>query len=221
MAATSNPKTILCNGDSLTWGFNPAGGEEFQRFDRTDRWTRRLEADLGAGYHVIEEGLNVRTTVFDDPVLGGMSGLADLPNTLKRHMPIDLVVIMLGSNDLKRRFCVTAEEIARGLGRLLEHISKSPSGPGGGPPKILVLIPPIIGDVSGTFTEPLFDGKNALAQSLHLRDTYPPVAAQFGAYCFDTAQITESGKIDGLHFDADQLEPIAKGIAPQIRAIFE
>ena len=128
----------------MTWGFDLRGGAGFVRYGFAERWTRRLQAELGSSYYVIEDGLNGRTTVFDDPVIGGMSGLAQLPTALKTHMPLDLAVILLGSNDAKTRFGVNGDEIARCLGRLLDVVMKSNCGRGGSAPKTLVLVPPII-----------------------------------------------------------------------------
>lgn len=109
---TADPKTVLCFGDSLTWGFDPRGGEDRVRYGFSERWTRRLQAELGSSYYVIEDGLSGRTTVFDDPVIGDMNGLAQLPTALKTHMPLDLVVILLGTNDAKVRFGLNGDEIA-------------------------------------------------------------------------------------------------------------
>ncbi|MEM7443064.1 MAG: GDSL-type esterase/lipase family protein [Pseudomonadota bacterium] len=221
MADADNPKTVVCFGDSITWGFDPSEGANFVRFGFAERWTRRLQTELGNGYHVIEEGLSGRTAVFDDPVLGGMSGLADLPNTLKTHMPVDLLVIMLGSNDLKRRFAITADEIARALGRVVEAAATSTCGPEGKAPKILVLVPPNVGEIEKTFIGTWFDGDTARTASRQLSETYPPIAAAFGAECFDMSKIVGPGKIDGLHLDADQLEPFAMALAPVVRRLLK
>lgn len=220
MVDSANPRTILCYGDSITWGFNPEGGADILRHGFTERWTRRLGSELGPDYHIIEEGLNGRTTVFEDPIAGGMSGLADLPNTLKSHMPISLLVLMLGSNDLKTRFNLNEIEIARGLGRVLDCASKSDCGPDGQAPKILVLIPPVLGAIAGPLVEPMFDAERGRAVSRKLRDTYPPMAAQFGAQCLDTDQFAKASTIDGLHLDRDMQQPFAMAVASAIRGVF-
>jgi len=216
---SGEPKTVLCFGDSLTWGFDPRGGAGFVRYGFTERWTRRLQAELGSSYYVIEDGLNGRTTVFDDPVIGGMSGLAQLPTALKTHMPLDLAVILLGSNDAKTRFGVNGDEIARCLGRLLDVVSKSNCGRGGSAPKTLVLVPPTMGDVSDTWLEPLFDPIHSRAALQRLRETYPGVAAAFGAHCFDINDVVGPGTTDGMHFDPDSLQPVATALAKTIRSL--
>jgi lysophospholipase L1-like esterase len=216
----SEPKTVLCFGDSLTWGFDPRGGERFVRYRFTERWTRRLQADLGSSYYVIENGLNGRTTVFDDPVIGEMSGLAQLPTALKTHMPLDLAVILLGSNDAKARFGVNGDEISRCLGRLLDVVCKSKCGRGGNAPQTLVLVPPMMGDVSGTWLEPILDPVHSRAVLQRLRETYPAVAAAFGAHCFDINDVVGPRTIDGMHFDPDSLQPVATALGETIRSLF-
>lgn len=218
---TTDPKTVLCFGDSLTWGFDPRGGANLIRYGFAERWTRQLQAELGASYHVVENGLNGRTTVFDDPVLGDMSGLAQLPVALKSNMPLDLVIILLGSNDAKTRFNVNGDEIARGLSRLLEVVSKSSFGPNGKAPSTLVLIPPEMGEVGGTWLEPMFDPVHSRAALKRIRETYPTVANAFGAECFDINQVVGPGAIDGIHFDPEALKPIAKEIANVVRGLLE
>ena len=112
-------KTILCYGDSNTYGFNPANG---LRYPKSVRWTGRLQELLGNNYIIIEEGCNGRTTIFDDPIDGWKNGLSYLKPCLNTHKPIDIVILMLGSNDLKSTFHASAEEISKGAKRLIEEI---------------------------------------------------------------------------------------------------
>lgn len=97
-------KNILCYGDSNTWGYD---AETKNRFPPDVRWTGILKRTLGEGYHVIEEGLNGRTTVWDDPIEGYKNGREYLIPCLESHRPLDLVIIMLGTNNLKKRFSLT------------------------------------------------------------------------------------------------------------------
>jgi len=113
-------KTILCYGDSNTWGYNPATGG---RFSRDKRWTRVLVQELVDGYYVIEEGLNGRTTALSDPIEGPhKNGKEYLVPCLESHQPLDLVTIMLGTNDLKKRFSLSAFDIANGAGVLVDIV---------------------------------------------------------------------------------------------------
>ncbi|MFZ4768284.1 MAG: GDSL-type esterase/lipase family protein, partial [Roseimicrobium sp.] len=137
-------KTILCYGDSNTWGFVPESITEAfpRRHPRDVRWTGVLQRELGAEYHVIEEGQNGRTTVHDDPINLHRNGRTYLPACLESHKPIDLVVLMLGTNDLKAMFGLSAPEIAAGAGQLATVILRSDTGPHATAPKILLVAPP-------------------------------------------------------------------------------
>lgn len=115
MEIISTQKTILCFGDSNTHGYNSSNNG---RFTETERWTCLLDAYLGSDYRVIEEGLGGRTTVFDDPIFEGLSGYPYLFPCMMSHEPVDLLIIMLGTNDVKERFSATPANIAKGLERL-------------------------------------------------------------------------------------------------------
>ena len=136
-------KHILCFGDSNTYGCRPSGG----RYDESIRWPMRLQARLGEEYIVIEEGFGGRTTVFDDPVEGGYkSGAAYLPPCLMSHNPLDLVILMLGANDAKMRFNMTARTIAEGNMRLIRLIRLYGMDAHGAPSRVLLVAPPPIGE---------------------------------------------------------------------------
>ena len=118
-------KTILCFGDSNTWG---AWAGRDDRYDEKTRWGSRLRKLLGEDYWVVEEGQNGRTTVWDDPIENRMAGLTYLWPCLESHHPIDLVIIMLGTNDTKPYFGVNADNIAAGAGRLVDMVQISSFG---------------------------------------------------------------------------------------------
>src|SRR5271165_6929995 len=127
--------TVLCYGDSNTWGHNPENG---LRYARDQRWPGVLRQSLGLGYDVIEEGLSGRTTVFNDPLEPYKSGKEYLPPCLRSHSPVDLVILMLGTNDVQSRYNVSALEISLGMGVLIEIIQQSAAGPGNTAPEILL-----------------------------------------------------------------------------------
>ena len=108
-------KTILCFGDSNTHGYNSSNNG---RFTEDERWTCLLSKYLGENYSIKEEGLSGRTTVFPDPLFEGLDGLSYISPCLMTHEPVDLLIIMLGTNDTKERFGATASNIAKGLERL-------------------------------------------------------------------------------------------------------
>ena len=110
-------KPILCLGDPNTWAIAPVGGG---RYDDDARWTERLARLLGDGFRVIAEGLNGRTTCFEDPINEGLSGLGTLAPILQSHAPLDLLILMLGTNDCKQRFSATPVNIKDGLLRLVQ-----------------------------------------------------------------------------------------------------
>ena len=111
-------RTVLCYGDSNTWGYDPATRT---RYPPHVRWTGVLATRLGAEYRVVEEGLNGRTTRWDDPIEPGRNGLTYLRPCIESHQPLDVIIIMLGTNDLKRRFDLSASDIAQSAAALAEH----------------------------------------------------------------------------------------------------
>lgn len=131
-------KTIVAFGDSNTHGYcSQTGG----RFSEEERWTCLLEQYLGNEYRVMEEGLSGRTTVFDDPLFEGLNGLSAITQCLLTHEPVDLLIIMLGTNDTKARFCCNAENIAKGLERLAGK-AMSTTAPSGAAPGCCLSPPP-------------------------------------------------------------------------------
>ena len=202
-------KRILCYGDSNTWGYDPLTKE---RFDAHTRWTRVLGRALGAGYEVIEEGLNGRTTVWDDPIEGYKNGQAYLVPCLETHRPLDLVILMLGTNDLKVRFSLSAFDIAQGAGVLVRAIQRSEAGAGGVAPPVLLMAPPPVARLSG-FAE-MFAG--AEAKSRRFADHYRCVAEEQGCAFLDTAQVIVSSDLDGIHFEKSEHHKLGQALAPMV-----
>lgn len=141
-------KHIVCLGDSNTHGYcaDPADcADGGIRFNENERWTCLLQDALGPSYMVIEEGLSGRTTCFDDPIHEGLNALDYLHPCLKSHEDVDLLIIMLGTNDTKDRFCASAACIAIGMTRLVKKAMAAECW-GGKKPNVLVIAPPPIGD---------------------------------------------------------------------------
>lgn len=122
-------RTILCYGDSNTWGFDPATRT---RFAPDVRWTGVLADRLGSEFRVIEEGLNGRTTRWDDPIETDHNGLTYLRPCAESHQPLDLIIVMLGTNDLKQRFNLSASDIAQSAAGVAEAAHRFAHGPKGG-----------------------------------------------------------------------------------------
>ena len=205
-------KTILCYGDSNTWGYDPATED---RFDRHTRWAGVMRDVLGDDYWVIEEGLNGRTTVWDDPIEGYKNGHSYLIPCLETHKPIDLVIIMLGTNDLKVRFFLPPSDIAKGAGVLVNTVQKSDTGRNEQAPPVLLLAPPVV--VKLTEFEEMFEGAEAKSEkfSQHFRE----IAQEYGCHFLDTAQVIRSSPLDGIHFEATEHRKLGKAVAAKVREI--
>lgn len=209
-------RTILCFGDSNTWGFDPLTGT---RFPREVRWTGRLQALLGGEFWVVEEGLNARTACFDDPIFPGRNGLANVELCLLSAMPIDLVVVMLGTNDAKRHLAGTPHAVARGIELIVERVRAGDYGPAGRPPRILIVSPVRIGrNVAQRWTGSEFDLAGAdlvdeLAQ--HLRR----LADRQGCHFLDAAEVSEADPSDAIHLNGENHQKLAAAVHEAISAI--
>lgn len=189
-------KTILCFGDSNTWGCEPLTGV---RYGPDVRWPRRLEAGLTAGFRVVEEGLSGRTAIYDDPIYGAKSARPYLPVCLESHAPICLVVLTLGTNDLRARFGLSAYDIAAGIQALGELVLASSTGFDGGAPGLLIMSPP----PAGPFTHLADLMVGAEKKSVDFRRYYKQVAETLGCGFFDAGKVVTSSKADGLHWEKE------------------
>jgi len=205
-------KTIVCFGDSNTWGYNPVTQE---RHDYDKRWTTVLQKELGSGYLVIPEGLNGRTTVWEDPIELHKNGAAYLPPCIESHKPVDLVIIMLGTNDLKQRFSLPPGDIASGAGVLVDIVKKSDWGPADSAPQVLVLVPPEVRKLSD-FSE-MFAGSRE--KSLGFPAAFEAMANEWGMNCLDVGRTVRFSDADGIHFEEGQLEALGKLVAISVQGI--
>ncbi len=219
-AVTGNarPRTILCYGDSNTHGTPPmADLEAMDRFDKGQRWPGLMGHLLGPAWVVIEEGQPGRTTLHDDPVEGAhRNGLTILPAILESHRPVDLVILKLGTNDLKPRFSVHAPDIALSLGRLIDVIRASRSGPGGDAPQVLLVAPPPIVEV-GCLAD-IFEG--GASRSARLGAACRAVAARWKVPFVDAADHIAVSAVDGIHYDAATHATLAAVLAAGVRQHF-
>jgi lysophospholipase L1-like esterase len=210
--------TILCYGDSNTWGYTPGTGK---RYERHERWTGVLQQSLGSGAIVIEEGLNGRTTVLDDPTKPFRNGKDYLIPCLDSHAPLDLVILMLGTNDLKNRFGMSAFDIGCNAATLLGMISQSTCGVEGQAPSLLLLLaPPPVGKltpVGQTNFPELFRG--AEEKSIALGELYRRVAQEARAAFLDTSEVIVSSDVDGVHFELDQHRRLGEAVAAIVRRL--
>ncbi|MTI07515.1 GDSL family lipase [Roseibium denhamense] len=212
----NEPVNVVCFGDSLTWGFNP---RDKSRYGHDVRWTRLLQKELGPGHYVIEEGLNGRTTVFEDPVRGDKCGLSHLMTIRKTHMPIDILILMLGSNDLQDRFGLSAEAIGLAMARLLHAASLPTDNVEGRAPKLLLMAPPPLGDFTGKEYAGVYSNAHGGVQSKRLAAVYRQQAQVYGAAFFDTGTVIAASDIDAIHFDAKPQKDLATAIAEEVRRL--
>lgn len=209
-------KTVLCYGDSLTWGYNP---ETRTRHQLEDRWPSVLAASLGEGVHVVADGLNGRTTAFDDYTGDcDRNGARTLPTVLHTHAPLDLVIIMLGSNDMKPVLAGTAHAASKGMRRLLQLVSLH-AWPVADlePPQILVVSPPPLVETADPDFAAMFEG--GVTQSAMLASFYADLADETGAGFFDAGSVAVCSAIDGVHLDAKNTRAIGRGLAPVARLL--
>ena len=240
-AAARRVHTVLCYGDSNTWGYDPVGGNgpasSRLRLPDGARWTCRLQAMLnggggggGGGYRVIVDALNSRTTVHDDPAGPcdgeySCNGRAALMPTLHAHKPLSVVVLALGTNDLKVQFGGTAHSIAAGV-RILARdvlrataIGRHPDDARGerldGPPPALVILG--VPGVRETAARPYFAGAARTCRALVplLRGVAEGVGGEF--VDLQALEGVAVSPLDGLHFEGDAQEPIAAAVAAAVR----
>ena len=208
---------IMCFGDSNTFGTPPHGADPVPRYDAADRWPRVMAEALGC--EVVEEGLPGRTTDVADPTHpaltgAGMDGAAYLPAALASHLPLDWVVILLGTNDLKTMYARTPLRIALGAAKLVE-IAQSIGGGVGTPyssPRVLLLGPPALGRMSH-FSE-MFVGAQEKARALP--GLYAAMAAAAGCAFLDCGTVIESDGYDGLHWTAATQRRLGAAVAARL-----
>lgn len=209
-------KTILCFGDSLTWGYDAASAG---RHAIEDRWPTRLAAGLGAGHVVIPEGLNGRTTAYDDNTSAAeRNGAKILPTLLGTHQPIDLVVVLLSTNDLKRHTGGgRAFEARIGMERIVEIIKTYPYHRGMAAPEILIVAPPSFVATDDPDFTLLFS--HGIEESQGLPVALAMVADEYGCDIFDASEVCETTPLDGIHLDAENTRRLGDALVEPVRTI--
>ena len=208
-------KSILAFGDSLTWGFR-AG--EWTRHDWEDRWPNALASGLKGKARVIEEGMNGRTTVFPDPTEGAeRNGAVALPMLLTTHQPLDLVIIMLGTNDIKYANRCRAFDASMGMARLIEIVNKFSFLPSYTTPQILIMSPPALVPTADEWFNGLWG--HAIAESKLFAKHYARVAKDTGAHFFDAGSVAVADPTDGGHLDAENTRAIGTALVPVVEKI--
>ncbi|WP_313601148.1 SGNH/GDSL hydrolase family protein [Rhizobium sp.] len=206
-------RTVLCFGDSLTWGFSPEGTG---RHVFEDRWPSVLGAALGSGVSVIAEGLNGRTTGYDDHLADcDRNGVKNLPTALHTHQPLDLVVIMLGTNDMKPAIAGTAHAARAGMQRLVGLIRHHDYSFDYDAPDILIVSPPPLCETADPVFSAMFRG--AIEESSMLASLYRDLADDLGCGFFDAGSVARTSPADGVHLNAEETRAIGRGLEPIVR----
>ena len=206
--------TVVCFGDSNTHGMDPV---TMGRHPREVRWPGVLAAELAGLADVVEEGLNGRTTIWDDPYLDGRNGRSYLSPCLRSHSPVDVLVLMLGTNDLKSIFGRSAHEIAAGAGALVELALASGTGPGGGAPRVLLVAPPRLEQV--TERSEVWGFGAAREVSARLPALYRVVADTKGVAFLDAAALVGGDPADGVHLGAGDHAVLGRAMARAVREL--
>lgn len=209
---------ILCYGDSNTWGY--ISGSNHQRYGNNERWTRVLSKLLGNKFEIIEEGLNSRTLISNDtrPGKEGKNGYEYLIPCLDTHDPIDLVVLMLGTNELKATYNKTANDIGEMFEQyFVKTILNRKSQLKDSYPKLLIVTPPVVNeDVEYCKENNKYTG--ATKKSEELNDIYKNIAEKYNCY-FLSNQGLETG-IDGVHLTKESHQKLAERLKEEISHIY-
>lgn len=217
MIMSTSSKTIVCFGDSNTHGYNSSN---LGRFSEKERWTCILADLLGPDYLIREEGLSGRTTSFDDPLFEGLCGLSYLYPCMLTHEPLDLLIIMLGTNDVKERFSATPGNIAKGMERLATKALRTTEA-WRSEPNVLIIAPPPIEEGYYHTSVSAEMGKGCVEKSRALAPLYHEVASRLGCHFLDAGSIPgiEMYPYDYMHLSLDSHTLLAKELARLIPTI--
>ena len=207
---------ILVYSDSLSWGIVPLTRN---RLAFEARWPGVMENRLnekGRAVRVIEDCLNGRRTVWNDPYKPGRNGLEGLAQRIEVNSPLALVILALGTNDFQSMHPHNAWQSAQGIAALVAAIRGAPIEPGMPVPPVLVMAPPPFGDPRGPIA-PKFAG--GAVKSRGLAGEYRKVSAELGCHFFDAGTVTPSSRVDGVHLDADQHGKLGEAMAAAVRPI--
>lgn len=206
-------KNIMCFGDSNTHGFI-AGTKG--RYDENTRWTRLLQKHLGLEYYVIEEGLNGRTTIYDDDTMKNVNGSRYLEVCIATNRPLDLVIIMLGTNDTKERYHAELSDISKGMEKLITML-RNPDIYNN---EILIISPVHISDkiVDSEYCES-YAGLKGAEKSRKLAAEYKRLADKYGCHFMDAADYAGTDDRDAIHLDAKGHAALAKAVYNKVKEI--
>ncbi|MBR6986954.1 MAG: SGNH/GDSL hydrolase family protein [Clostridiales bacterium] len=210
-------KRILCFGDSLTWGFDPSNRI---RFEEDSRWPCVMQKILGDEYKVIEEGQNGRTIATEDPAEGEKNGLTYLGPCLESHAPLDYVIVMLGSNDCKRKFSYSSMDIAGEMQIMLEKIQSYNRFRCNDKIKVILVSPPLIScAINDSWLGDSFGYENARRLTQELSSWYKQLADMYGCTFVDAAEYVKVSDVDGVHLDREGQKELGRVLAEALSKI--
>ena len=206
-------RTVLCYGDSNTWAravvARPDG-----RYAPHERWPGVVRAVLGSDWLVIEEGMPGRTSIHDDPVEGAeRNGRSYLLPCILSHRPLDVVVIMLGTNDLKARFHASAWEAAEGVGALVKIVKKAGVGRSEGVPAVIMVAPPPMLKHLPNHAD-MYEG--GFEKSLEVSKHFRAVSEREGVGFFNAGSVIKSSPVDGFHLEPEAHDILGRALAAEI-----
>ncbi len=204
-------RRIVCFGDSNTYGFSPFDGS---RYSADVRWTGVLDKLLGEKFEVVNEGKNARTIAFDDPYNDGCNGMADIGSCIDANAPFDLMIIMLGTNDLKAYFESTPQMIADNLLKMCELVREKTDA------KLLLASPMLLGDQIELSPLHLEFGRQQVQYSFELAPYIEAVAKKVGADFIDIAVVAMSSDVDCLHLIPEEHEKLAQAMHRKVLDVF-
>lgn len=208
-----NLKTqILCYGDSNTYGYKPNPDVKSlpeERYTETERWTGILQSLLGPNYSVHEEGLNGRTTNITGTLKGDKqkNGFESFVHIYPKYLPLNFLVLQLGTNDLKERFNRTAKNIAEGIDKIITYTFQKPEDHKIALPKVIILVPPIINE---EYIKPPYKMTGAFEKSKEMVECFREVAIKHRCYLINLGEKIHFSPIDGLHLDMESHKVIAE-----------
>lgn len=204
-------KQILCYGDSNTWGY---WGNDWTRFPFEDRWPGRLEMLMGKGYRVIEEGLCSRTIAMEDSVQPHRKGISYLQPCLMSQFPLDYLIVMLGTNDTKRRYGISAQEIGLAMEELLKTVLGFFHWTGA-ETKFLLIAPAPLQSYEGNFEM----DEDSLKKSRMLAGIYQELARAYGVLFLDAGAFVRHFQADGCHLDRRGHGELAQAVYDKLKAV--
>ena len=213
-------KKILVFGDSNTWGYNPHNRNPFAPYERwgdSIRWTNVMQNLLGSAYEVMADGLCGRTASAKDDIEDYTCGKEQIIPSMRSHSPLDLLVIMLGSNDLKARYGYTAFDVANSVGMVVEKALQAPDAFRDSKPDILLLCPPPLENLDRSFFAFEFAGSEQ--KSKDMAQFFEIIAAKYRVHYLNVGEIVRFSDVDGLHFESDQHLKLAQAVADKVKTI--